>query len=195
MVKKGFGDAPVRHGRLEAWMLTNNNCAIVKPEKDDVSQTHTPTPEPSSSQSAPFIELQQVLPSQVEVISPFVDRFMRFLNMLISKLDAVDEDDFDIETPLREALANAIIHGNHENPHKRVYVTCRCRLDGEISITVRDEGEGFDSDGVPDPTDANNRLLDHGRGIYFMRALMDDVWFEEGGKVVYMRKRLRKQCR
>jgi anti-sigma regulatory factor (Ser/Thr protein kinase) len=111
--------------------------------------------------------------------------------MLISKLDAVDEDDFDIETPLREALANAIIHGNHENPHKRVYVTCRCRLDGEISITVRDEGEGFDSDGVPDPTDANNRLLDHGRGIYFMRALMDDVWFEEGGKVVYMRKRLR----
>jgi len=50
----------------------------------------------------------------------------------------------DIETAVREALANAILHGNLENPRKRVYLTCSCTLDGDISITVRDEGQGFD---------------------------------------------------
>ena len=176
-------------------MLTDSNRAIGRPEKDDMSESYTLMPELSSSQSAPFIELQQLLPSQVEVISPFVEPFMRFLNRLIEKSAGVDEDDFYIETPLREALANAIIHGNHENPHQRVYVTCRYGTDGEISITVRDEGVGFDTCAVPDPTDLNNRLLDHGRGIYVMRALMDDVWFDEGGRVVHMRKRLQKRSR
>ena len=46
---------------------------------------------------------------------------------------------------LREALANAVIHGNGENSCKRVYVRCRCYMDGEVSITVRDEGRGFDT--------------------------------------------------
>ena len=53
---------------------------------------------------------------------------------------------------LREALANAVIHGNGENSYKRVYVDCRCYLDGEVSITVRDEGPGFNSEEVANPT-------------------------------------------
>ena len=96
----------------------------------------------------------------------------------------------DIEMALREALANAVIHGNHEDPHKRIYVTCRCQMDGEVSITVRDEGDGFNSPAVPDPTDPHRRLLSNGRGIYLMRALMDEVFFEEHGNVVHMQKRL-----
>lgn len=90
---------------------------------------------------------------------------------------------------LREALANAVIHGNGENSYKRVYVECRCYMDGEVSITVRDEGRGFNSEKVPDPTTSENQLLTNGRGIYLMKTLMDEVSFEDGGSVVRMRKK------
>jgi serine/threonine-protein kinase RsbW len=73
--------------------------------------------------------------------------------------------------------------------HRRVYVACRCTADGEVSITVQDEGSGFESGTVPDPTDPENRLVTHGRGIYLMRMSMDEVCFEQGGAVVYMRKK------
>jgi serine/threonine-protein kinase RsbW len=99
-----------------------------------------------------------------------------------------DGSEVDIEMALLEALANAVIHGNGDNSGKRVYVTCRCYMDGEVSITVRDEGKGFDSSTVPDPTFRENLLFTHGRGIYLMKALMDEVFFEENGSVVRMRK-------
>jgi len=70
-----------------------------------------------------------------------------------------------------------------------VYVTCRCYMDGEVSITVRDQGKGFDSSALLDPTFRENLLLTHGRGIYLMKTLMDEVWFDEGGAVVMMRKK------
>ena len=99
-----------------------------------------------------------------------------------------DDSEVDIEIALREAILNAVIHGNAEAPEKRVYVTCRCTIDGEVSITIRDEGQGFDFDTVPDPTTSDNLLSTQGRGIYLMKALMDEVSFEEGGTVVHMRK-------
>ena len=89
---------------------------------------------------------------------------------------------------LLEAVANAVIHGNGEDSSKLIYVTCRCYLDGEVAITVRDEGKGFDSSAVVDPTFRENLLFTHGRGIYLMKTLMDEVSFEEGGAVVMMRK-------
>ena len=61
----------------------------------------------------------------------------------------------DVEIALREALANAILHGNHEDRRKHVHVTCRCEPD-EVSIAVKDEGKGFDADNVPDPTAPQN---------------------------------------
>ena len=82
-----------------------------------------------------------------------------------------------------------LFHGSHEDPDKRVFLACRCSIDGEVSITVRDEGQGFDSRAVPDPTTLENRLCTHGRGIYLMKALMDEVCFDEGGTVVRMRKK------
>jgi serine/threonine-protein kinase RsbW len=90
---------------------------------------------------------------------------------------------------LHEALANAVIHGNDGNSGKRVYVDCRCYMDGEVSITVRDEGPGFDCSAIPNPTFRENLLFTHGRGIYLIKVLMDEVSFEEGGAVLMMRKK------
>ncbi len=106
---------------------------------------------------------------------------------LIRKCRCVPGDEEDIETALREALANAVIHGNHEDTGKQVSIGCRCGTD-EVSIVIRDEGQGFDINGVPDPTTPENIESSHGRGIYLMKTLMDEVRFERGGSVVYMRK-------
>jgi serine/threonine-protein kinase RsbW len=135
---------------------------------------------------APSVELHQSFPSEIQAISPFVEHLMRF----IAKSRKLDGSEADIEVALREALANAIVHGNREDPHKRVYVTCRCTSAGEVSITVQDEGQGFESDTVPDPTVPENRLRPSGRGIYLMKTSMDDVLFEQDGTVVHMLKKL-----
>ncbi len=135
------------------------------------------------NQDGPGIELQRSLPSEVAAISPFVDELM----LLIRKCNCVPESETDVEIALREALANAVTHGNHQNPRKHVYVTCRCEPE-EVSIAVKDEGRGFDLSEVPDPTAPENMGSIHGRGILLMKAFMDEVRFEEGGVVVRMRK-------
>jgi serine/threonine-protein kinase RsbW len=109
---------------------------------------------------------------------------MRF----ILKFRSADGSEVDIEMAVREALANAVIHGNGESSRKHVHIECRCYTNGEVSITVRDEGPGFDTSAVPDPTTPEGRLFNHGRGIYLMKTLMDEVFFEESGTVVRMRK-------
>jgi serine/threonine-protein kinase RsbW len=139
---------------------------------------------PRLGHSVPFVELRQSLSSKVAAISPFADQLMRFVH----NFRCADESEIDIEMALREALANAVIHGNGEDSCKSVYVTCRCYMDGEVVITVRDEGNGFDSSTLPDPTFIENLLFTNGRGIYLIKTLMDEVSFEEGGSVVRMRK-------
>jgi serine/threonine-protein kinase RsbW len=140
---------------------------------------------PRNGHSVPFVEVRQSLPSKVAAIFPFADQLMRF----ILSFRSADGSETDIEMALHEALANAVIHGNGENSAKPVYVECRCYMDGEVSITVRDEGRGFDCNAIPNPTFRENLLFTYGRGIYLMKALMDEITFEEGGAVVMMRKK------
>ncbi len=129
-------------------------------------------------------ELILSLPSEVVAVRQIIDKVMCF----IARFRTPDGSEVDIEVALGEALLNAVIHGNAEDPHKRTYLTTRCSADGEVFITVRDQGQGFDIGAVPDPTVADNKMSTHGRGIHMMKALMDEVSFEEGGKVVCMRK-------
>jgi putative Holliday junction resolvase len=89
-----------------------------------------------------------------------------------------------------EGATNAAVHGNKCQRSKKVNVLfekTRC----EIIVTVTDEGEGFDVDSVPDPTDEANLMKESGRGIFIMRQVMDTVEFdrpESGGTVVRMAK-------
>ena len=144
-----------------------------------------------NSNSAPFVKLLQSLPSRASAISSCADQLMRFIRCFMEKGDTAKEAEEEIEIAIYEALANAVIHGNHENQEKQVHVACRCSTDGEVLISVRDEGEGFDNRAVPDPTEAQRLLLTHGRGLHLMKAVMDEVSFEENGTVVRMRKRMK----
>ena len=139
---------------------------------------------PATYSLKPFAEFKYSVPSDIPMMTPFIDHLMR----VIKTFRMEDGTETDIELALREALLNAVIHGNHEDPHKYVYLTMFCIANGEVSIMIRDEGAGFEARFVPDPTAPENRMSTHGRGIYLMRALMDEVSFEQGGTVVYMRK-------
>lgn len=67
----------------------------------------------------------------------------------IARFQNADKNESDIELALREALANAIVHGNREDPQKRVFVICRCWTNGAVLVTVRDEGQGVEIETVP----------------------------------------------
>jgi serine/threonine-protein kinase RsbW len=157
-----------------------------------MTATHNVGHTTSNSISAPSVELHQSLPSRASAISSFVDQLMRFIRFFMEKGGTATEAEEEIEIAIYEALGNAMIHGNHESQEKQVHVVCRCSMNGEVLISVRDEGEGFDSRVVPDPTEAQRLLRTHGRGLYLMKAMMDEVSFEENGTVVRMRKRTKR---
>jgi serine/threonine-protein kinase RsbW len=146
-------------------------------------QTSTASADPTVS-GCPSIRIDYSFPSQVVEISPFVDDLI----LLLTQCRCISGNEGEVETAMREALNNAVVHGNHEDVRKRVRVTCLCEL-GDVSITIRDEGQGFDFDNVPDPTTQGKIYSSRGRGIYLMKAFMDEVRFEEGGSLVHMRKR------
>jgi len=125
-----------------------------------LKHTHTHTHLLCISDDVSFVELRQSFPSQIHAISSFVDQLMS----LITEFRNKDGSETEIEMALIEALENAVVHGNCEDPHKRVYVTCRCSAEGDVSITVQDEGQGFNAGTLPDPTAPENRLRTSGRG-------------------------------
>jgi serine/threonine-protein kinase RsbW len=101
-----------------------------------------------------------------------------------------DEDEItDISIALREALANAIIHGNESDPGKRVLVRCYTHDELGMLVAIRDEGKGFDPNDVPDPRNAERIHLHHGRGVFMMRELMDQVMHRKGGREVVLYKK------
>ena len=103
------------------------------------------------------------------------------------------EDSHWIGIALREAVANAIKHGNRLDASKRVLVSF-LGGDGELRIVVGDEGEGFDPLHLADPLAPENQLKTSGRGIFYIKTFMDDVTFsraEGGGTLLTMRKSLK----
>ncbi len=90
-----------------------------------------------------------------------------------------------IHTCFYEALLNAVVHGNKYNTQRKVYIEFRI-VEGLIVIRIRDEGNGFDYNHIPDPFDPENILKDFGRGITMVRTLADKVKFNEKGNEVTM---------
>lgn len=104
----------------------------------------------------------------------------------------IDEDTRSgVSMAVREAMINAVLHGNNYDPNKRVNLTLE--QDGkELKVTITDEGRGFVPEEVPDPLAPENLLKESGRGIFLMRAFMDEVRFRklEPGTEITMIKRL-----
>lgn len=105
------------------------------------------------------------------------------------ELNLSDEVYGNILVATMEATNNAIVHGNLANPDKQVRVFIE-KLDGELLIRIRDQGEGFDYASVPDPTAPENIEKISGRGIFLMKRLSDGISFAEQGRVVELKFRV-----
>ena len=129
----------------------------------------------------------RVIPSTLEALEVVVGSVMTVVKTLPCSPTEVD----DVDLALREALANAIFHGNRADPAKKVIVACfcECASGGGLLLVVRDEGAGFDPAQVPAPTTPETICSTHGRGIFLMRHLMDEVYYRNGGREVELRKR------
>jgi serine/threonine-protein kinase RsbW len=134
-----------------------------------------------------LLEIDSWMPSKIEAVSPLVDRLMR----LIERSQCVPRAELDVELALREALGNAVLHGNQEDAGTKVHIRCRCWPGSEVSIVVTDQGKGFDFGKMVGNGRTSDSAAEHGRGILLMKSCMDDVHFERGGSEVHMRKRAR----
>jgi serine/threonine-protein kinase RsbW len=106
-------------------------------------------------------------------------------------VECIKEHEFEVEIALREALANAIVHGSGGDPAKTVQVTVACDHTHGLLIIVRDEGKGFDPSELPSCVVGENIYSNHGRGVFLMNQLMDEVRFEKNGTEVHLRKRVK----
>jgi len=107
-----------------------------------------------------------------------------------------DEDtSSQIAMVAREAVINAILHGNKKDPAKQVHVSLELN-DEALRIKIADEGAGLDLDSVPDPLAPENILRSSGRGIFLMKAIMDEVHFHQlnpGTEIEMIKYRVKKE--
>jgi len=127
------------------------------------------------------------LPSRIEAIDEAATAVAKFVSA--SGID--EEAAFGVDMAVREAIANAVIHGNKLDETKLVEINVKSSLDS-LEINVHDQGQGFNPETISDPTKEENILKSSGRGIFFMRNFFDEVdWSTSpgGGTTVRMIKR------
>jgi serine/threonine-protein kinase RsbW len=127
-------------------------------------------------------------PSRIEAVGEAAAAVSEFMN----RLGIAEDVAFGVDMAVREAVTNAVLHGNKLDDAKVVGLKLR-NTPATFEITVQDQGSGFNPNEVPDPTEAENILKTSGRGIFFMRNFMDEVdWSADpkGGTKVRMIKKI-----
>jgi serine/threonine-protein kinase RsbW len=130
------------------------------------------------------MKLDVLMPADEGLIASTAKRIME----VVAEIECSQGKEFEIETALLEALANAVRHGAKGDATKKVECVVACEEPLGMLIIVRDPGEGFDPKSVPNPTEGDAIFNDHGRGIYMINQLMDEVKFEKNGTEIHMRK-------
>jgi len=109
-------------------------------------------------------------PSRIETVGEAAAAVSDFMN----RLGIAEDVAFGVDMAVREAVTNAVVHGNKLDDAKVVELKLR-NTPAVLEITVQDQGTGFNPNDVPDPTKDENILKTSGRGIFFMRNFMDEV--------------------
>lgn len=126
--------------------------------------------------------LDLCVPAHPEAIAGVVDAITEKLE----RLEVPEQKRSEIGLAVQEALANAVVHGCGNDPSKEVRCQLKSDPQGRILISVADPGPGFSPNLVPNPKSEGNRYADHGRGVYLICQLMDEVHFERSGSEIRM---------
>ena len=139
---------------------------------------------PDAGKAKPQTKLDKTFPARGELVAGLVDKVVA----LARELHGDTEKELELALALTEALANAVKHGSKGDPSREV--KCRVTVEGSaMTVMVRDSGTGFDPGSVANPLESAGLSADHGRGLYMIRQLMDEVRFERNGAEIHMTKR------
>ena len=130
------------------------------------------------------LRLKMEIPADRDRVTDVVDGIMK----MVRAMECACGQEGDVELALQEALANAVVHGAHGDRDKTVECRVACDDAHGMLVIVTDPGVGFDPAEVPNPLLAENLYSSHGRGIYLINRLMDQVEFQRGGTEIHMRK-------
>jgi serine/threonine-protein kinase RsbW len=130
-----------------------------------------------------ILKLQKTLEGRIEAIPPFVDGVMS----VVQSMGCAAGKEREVEVALIEALANAVKHGCQNDPSKLVEVCVACDDSRGLLIVIRDPGPGFDPSSIPNPVVGQNLFSTHGRGIFLINQLVDEVHYEKGGTEIHMK--------
>lgn len=122
------------------------------------------------------------MPADSQAVAAVVDA----ISEVLTRREVPEQKRFDVALAVQEALANAVVHGCGNDPSKQVRCQVRSDPHGRILIVVSDPGPGFNPDLLSDPMRHENLYVDHGRGVYLIRQLMDEVSFERSGNEIRM---------
>jgi serine/threonine-protein kinase RsbW len=131
------------------------------------------------------LRVRVTLAADRKAVDPVVAQVMES----VRQMKCADGKEDAIELSLQEALANAVVHGAKEDPSKVVECIVACEEERGILIVVRDPGPGFDPKNIPSCTVGENLFSNHGRGIFLINQLMDEVKFHKNGTEIHMVKR------
>jgi serine/threonine-protein kinase RsbW len=131
------------------------------------------------------LKLKVTLAADRNAVYPVVQSVMELVRQIHCEPEKYDA----IELALTEALANAVVHGAKGDPSKIVECDVVCNEDQSMLIMVRDPGSGFDPSNVPSPVRGESLYSDHGRGIFLINQLMDEVKFLKNGTEIHMIKK------
>jgi serine/threonine-protein kinase RsbW len=116
--------------------------------------------------------IKLVIPSRLQLVD-----LVHSTSEQVAGLAGFDSGEaLNVGIAVREAVINAIVHGNKQDPERDVDLLLEI-AEGTLRATVRDQGEGFDPDATPDPTEQENLLATSGRGLLMIRAFVDEVEF------------------
>jgi serine/threonine-protein kinase RsbW len=118
-----------------------------------------------------------------------IDSVVRSVMNVVREMKCVTGNEDDVELALTEAFANAVVHGAKSDPSKLIECDVACDEQQGILIVVRDPGEGFNPAKIANPCDGENLYSNHGRGIYLINQLMDEVQFRNNGTEIRMLKK------
>jgi serine/threonine-protein kinase RsbW len=130
-----------------------------------------------------ILKLQKSLEGRIEAIPPFVDGLMS----VVQSVGCAAGREREVEVALIEALANAVQHGCKNDPTKMIEVCVGCDDSRRLLIVIRDPGPGFDPSSIPSPVVGQNLFSTHGRGIFLINQLVDEVHYEKGGTEIHMK--------
>jgi len=130
-----------------------------------------------------LLKMQKTMKGSIEAIPPFVDEIMK----IVESMGCAAGKEREVEMALLEALANAVQHGCKNDPNKNVEVCLACDEARRLLIVIRDPGEGFDPSSIPSPVVGQNLFSTHGRGVFLINQLVDEVHYEKGGTEIHMK--------